>query len=261
MQVKLLKYIFLGFILIMANQVLFSQQNRTDEMGRKQGEWIKYKDGVKFYEGQFSDDKPTGEFLRYYRSGRLQSKSLYTKNGTYCFVEMFYDDGKKTPKAKGSYVNQEKDSLWLLYNSGGVLVNEEYYADGIENGLWKLYNNLGAIMKETPYAHGKINGEQIEFFEKGTLQRKMTFNEDVLEGVFEVYYPESKIRIAGAFKEGMQIGEWTTYGMDGSLSYTEYYEEGSLVKRLDSNGKPVEVVQVIDTVDMGVTPEELMEMR
>lgn len=261
MQVKLLKYIFLGFILIMGNQVLFSQQNKTDDMGRKQGEWIKYKDGVKFYEGQFADDKPTGEFLRYYKSGRLQSKSLYTMKGTHCFVEMFYDDRQKTPKATGSYVNQVKDSLWLLYNSGGVLVNEEYFAEGQENGLWKLYNYVGAIMKETSYVNGKIHGEQIEYFAEGTLQRKMTFDEDVLHGIFEVYYPENKIRVAGVFKEGMQIGEWTNYDVDGSVLYIEYYDEGTLVKRLDSKGKPVEVVQVIDTVDMGVTPSELMEMK
>ena len=261
MQVKLLKYIFFGFILIMGNQVLFSQQNQIDEMGRKQGRWIKYKDGVKFYEGQFVDDKPTGEFLRYFKSGRLQSKSLYIKEGTHCFVEMFYDDRKKTPKATGLYVNQVKDSLWLMYNSDGVLVSEEYYTEGKGNGLWKLYNYVGAIMKETPYVHGKINGEQIEYFEEGTLQRKMTFNEDVLDGILEEYYPENKIRVTGVFKDGMQIGEWTYYDLDGSVLYIEYFDEGALVKRLDSKGKPVEVVQVIDTVDMGVTPEELMEMR
>ncbi|NPD45825.1 MULTISPECIES: toxin-antitoxin system YwqK family antitoxin [unclassified Lentimicrobium] len=261
MQVKLLKYIFFGFILIMGNQVLFSQQNQIDEMGRKQGKWVKYKDGVKFYEGQFEDDQPLGEFLRYYKSGRLQSKSLYSQNGSHCLVEMFYDDRKKTPKAKGLYIDQVKDSLWLLYNSDGVLVNEEYYTKGQGNGLWKLYNYVGALMKETSYVNGKIHGEQIEYFEEGTLQRKMTFTEDVLHGVFEVYYPENKIRVAGVFKEGMQIGEWTYYDVDGSVLYIEYYEDGSLIKRLDSDGKPVEVVQVIDTIDMGVTPEELMEMK
>ncbi len=261
MQVKLLKYIFLGIILFLGNQVLFSQQNQTDEMGRKQGKWIKYKDGVKFYQGEFVDDKPIGEFLRYYKSGRLQSRSLYTRNGDYCFVEMFYDDRKKTPKATGLYVNQVKDSVWHIYNSSGVLVNEEYYSEGKENGLWKLFNYLGAIMKETPYVDGKLQGEQIEYFVEGTLQRKMTFENDTLDGVFEVYYPENKIRVGGVFNKGMQVGEWNYYDVDGSVLYIEYFEEGSLMKRLDSNGKAVEVVQVIDTIDMGVTPEELMELR
>ena len=66
MHSKLFRLLFF-VVMVLSTLNVGAQQNKTDEMGRKQGKWVKYKDGVKFYEGEFKDDKPTGEFLRYYK--------------------------------------------------------------------------------------------------------------------------------------------------------------------------------------------------
>lgn len=261
MQAKHLKFLIIGLLMVLGNQVLMSQQNQTDELGRKQGKWLKYKDGVKFYEGQFIDDKPMGEFLRYYRSGRLLSKTQYSKNGKNCFAEIYYDNRKRTPKAIGLYVDQIKDSTWLIYNEEGFLISEETYDHGLEDGLWKLYNYLGVLVKETPYSQGKIHGIQKEYFEDGEVLRLMTFEEDELNGTFEVYYSDGSIRTQGAFDMGSKIGEWQYYELDGKIMYTEYYEEGVLLKRLDINGNHYEIHQEVDTINLHKTPEEIMEMR
>ena len=50
----------------------------SDENGKKQGKWMKRKDGVKFYAGQFKDDIPVGEFKYYYPNGKLKI-STHTK--------------------------------------------------------------------------------------------------------------------------------------------------------------------------------------
>jgi len=253
---------FLFFIsIIFTGFNLLAQQNQTDDQGRKQGKWIKYKDGVIFYEGVFKDDKPTGEFLRYYRSGRLSSKSNFSENGSRCYAEIYYDERKNPMKAKGVYINQQKDSLWQYFNKDGVMVSEENYDMGIANGIWKLYSYFGALMKETPYKKGKIDGIQKEYFESGELKRMMTFDMDSLNGDFLVNYPDESPRVKGQFKNGLQVDKWYYYNEDGSIDFIEYYDLGSLIKRTDEQGKPYELKQEVDTVDIGKTPEEIMEIK
>lgn len=253
--------LLLLIIISLSTLNLVAQQNQTDEQGRKQGNWVKYKDGVKFYEGEFKDDKPIGNFLRYYRSGRLSSKSSFSEEGKRCDAEIYYDKRKNPLKAKGVYINQQKDSLWLYYNNEGVLVSEEYYKMGVADSVWKLYNYFGALVKETPYEMGKIDGVQQEYFETGEMKRLMTFEKDSLHGAIQVNYPDESPRIRGQFNKGMQDDIWYYYNEDGSVKFMEHYELGSLIKRVDEQGKPYELQQELDTVKIDKTPEEIMEIR
>lgn len=256
------RFIFLFFFTLLLSAIqLNAQQNQIDDQGRKQGKWVKYKDGVKFYEGSFKDDKPIGEFKRYFKSGRLSSKSVFDEEGKKCYAEFYYDKRKNPTKAKGIYIDQQKDSLWQYYNNDGVLVNEEFYQLGIAHGIWKLYNYFGALVKETPYNKGQIDGEQKEYFETGELKRMMTFQQDSLHGDFLVNFPDESPRIKGQFNKGMQDEEWYYFNVDGSLEFIEHYELGSMIKRVDEKGLPYEVQQEVDTVKMKQTPEELMEIR
>jgi len=239
----------------------YAQSNKTDGQGRKQGSWVKYKDGVKFYQGQFKDDKPVGEFLRYYKSGRLLSRSVFNENGSECIAEIYYDARKKPLKAKGKYILQQKDSLWIYYNKTGVLVKEERYQNGVEDGMWKLYNYVGALMKETPYEQGIINGVQNEYFDNGSLLRTMSFNNDVLDGSFKVFFPDGKLRIEGVFVNGSQDKDWIHYGDDNKVYYIEKYDNGVLLERVDEEGNLFELPIDQDTVRIEKTPEELMEIR
>lgn len=261
MQVRLLKNIIFTFGLMFISMIAFSQQNQTDDQGRKQGEWVKYKDGVKFYDGQFVDDYPVGEFLRYYKSGRLLSKSQYSEKGNKCMVEFFYDERKPKTKAKGLYINKEKDSLWLLYNDLGVLIAEESYDRGVAQGIWKLYTYTGAIVSETSYDQGKIHGAKKEFFEDGQVKRVMTFEHDDLQGDFEVYYPNRVIRTKGQFEMGLQVGDWLYYESDSTLWFKEVYEEGLLIERVDDKGQYFELAQEQDSVKIDLDPEKIMELE
>lgn len=260
MHSKLFRFLIFSLFILLTSG-LYSQQNQTDQLGRKQGKWVKYKDGVKFYEGEFKDDKPVGEFLRYYQSGRLSSKSVFSKEGSHCMTEIYYDKRKNPLKAKGIYIDQQKDSIWVYYNNEGILVNEESYRNGVPHGIWKLYNYFGALVKETPYVDGKIEGMQKEFFETGELKRSMQFVKDSLQGDFRVYFPDESLRIKGQFNQGMQDLEWYYYNEDGSVEFIEYYEMGSLIKRTDEEGHHYELQQEIDTVNIRQTPEELMELK
>jgi len=257
MQGKNFSSIVLISIFFLSSFMGMAQQNQADKMGRKQGKWVKYQDGVKLYEGQFIDGYPNGTFLRYYKSGRLKSKTIFSQQGKRSLAEFYYDNRHQQIKAKGLYVNKAKDSLWLLYAEDGVLISEENYKKGIPNGLWKLYDYRGVLVKETPYKEGKINGQQKEYFDNAQVKRLMNFKMDTISGNFKVYYPSGEIYTNGYFVNGLQDSLWSYYLTGNKLWFTETYEDGELLKRVDPSGKAYEVPQEQDTVKLDIDPSEI----
>ncbi len=257
MQVKKISYISIFVFIFLITPNSYAQQNSKDEQGRKQGLWIKYKDGVKFYEGYFKDNYPTGEFLRYYPSGRVMMKSTYSDQGKRRLTEFYYDERKRQVKAKGLYIEKKKDSLWLLYNEAGVLISEERYVNDTAHGIWALYNYLGTIVKETPYAMGYINGLQKEYFENAKLKRVISFKMDTFNGSMEVFYPDGKIRIEGFYNMGLQDKIWTYYLPSGEIMFTEKFQGGELLERVDASGKPFVFEAEQDSIPLDIDPSEV----
>ena len=70
-----MKYIITLFILSYALPVV-AQTNYTDDLGKKQGKWVKKYDGGKIrYTGTFRDDIPIGTFTYFFeRDGGIQAK-------------------------------------------------------------------------------------------------------------------------------------------------------------------------------------------
>jgi antitoxin component YwqK of YwqJK toxin-antitoxin module len=237
-----------GFFLLVS-LALSAQKNQIDSQGRKQGEWVKYRDGVKIYEGAFIDDKPTGEFKRYFKSGRISSRSVFSNNGTQSYTEFYYDKRKNPIKARGNYYQQEKDSIWLYYNENGVVVKEEFFSNGLQNGVWKLYNYLGSLIKETPYKDGLIEDR---YFEEGGVKR-------LTDSLLSVYYPNEVLRIKGFFER--QDKEWYYYKPDGSVEFIEYYRLGLLTKRTDENGNSYRLKTDTTTAPLDKTIDEIIELK
>ncbi|OYT17604.1 MAG: hypothetical protein B7C24_01760 [Bacteroidetes bacterium 4572_77] len=245
------------FLFLFTSSFLYAQTNKTDEQGRKQGQWIKYKDGVKSYQGQFLDDYPIGVFYRYYPSGRIMSKSIFSQKGNKNRAEFYYDNRKHSLKAKGNYLEKKKDSIWLLYNETAVLVSQEQYDMGTAQGLWELFDYRGILVKETIYDLGKIHTAQKEFFENGQLQRLITFQHDTINGLFEVYFEDGQIRISGMFLNGLKDKRWTYYHADGSVYFIEEYSEGIILKRMDEKGNHFEMPVENDSIPLDIDPAEM----
>jgi antitoxin component YwqK of YwqJK toxin-antitoxin module len=65
--------------------------NQTDKSGRKQGRWIKrYPSVTIMYDGIFRDDKPVGEFKRYYEDQTLKSLLIFNDSGTEALATLYY---------------------------------------------------------------------------------------------------------------------------------------------------------------------------
>ena len=82
----------------------------------------------------------------------------------------------------------------------------------------------------------------------------MNFSMDTINGNFKVYYPSGEIYTNGYFVNGLQDSLWSYYLTDNELWFTETYQDGELLKRVDPSGKPYEIPQTQDTVKLDVDP-------
>ena len=100
-------------------------QNVTDAKGLKQGYWKKEsgEKGKLIYEGLFKDDKPQGVFKYYYPFDTVKAIMDFKKDGAYAYAKLFHPTGKIM--AKGKYIGEIKDSVWIYYDEGGTMVSKE----------------------------------------------------------------------------------------------------------------------------------------
>ena len=81
--------------------------NKTDASGKKQGHWIKrYENGNIQYNGYFKDDKPIGEFKRFYEDAQLRSVQVFNTDGSEADVTFYHQNGFIA--STGRYFNQKK---------------------------------------------------------------------------------------------------------------------------------------------------------
>ncbi len=130
------KFVAVFVILCFAIQ-MYAQKNDTintvDENGLKQGFWLKTDNyGRKVYEGNFADDLPVGTFRYYYDNGRLKAVSEIGSGGQNSFTTLYHPNGRKM--SEGNYVNRQRDSVWLIYDTHGQLLTSETYSSGVLQG-------------------------------------------------------------------------------------------------------------------------------
>ena len=51
--------------------------------------------------------------------------------------------------------NNEKDSVWTIYNNKGIVVSEMEYKNGKKVGTWRMYDDNGRIIFKVQYVDGK----------------------------------------------------------------------------------------------------------
>ena len=201
--------------------------NLTDAHGHKQGKWIKYyPNGVKMYEGSFTDDHPVGEFRRYDEDGALKSLLIYSSDGLGAEAEMYHANG--FPASKGKYVDKKKEGVWKFYSSGkkGMLIGEENYAGNKKTGYAFKYYPDGSVAEKIIYKDDKKNGEWIQYHHGGKLALKSSFVNGLVEGKYQAWYENGQTEFLGQYKYDVRDGEWIIYNKDGSVKYRIEYVDG-----------------------------------
>jgi antitoxin component YwqK of YwqJK toxin-antitoxin module len=214
-------------LITLTGTIASAQVNMTDATGKKQGPWIKkYQNGNILYQGNFKDDKPTGEFKRYYEDGTSKAVLLYDATGITAIAVFYHPDGKKA--AEGTYIAQKKEGKWKYYSAiqEGYLVSEDNYVADVREGLSTKFYISGSVAETLPYHEGIKDGEWIQYYADGKPCLKATYVKGMLEGTFLFYFPEGSLQFEGFYLADKRNGKWKTYNEDGTLKYEIEYLGG-----------------------------------
>jgi antitoxin component YwqK of YwqJK toxin-antitoxin module len=217
------------FILISAHGMSQSGQaiNQTDKDGRKQGHWIKkYPNGNTMYDGFFANDRPAGEFRRYYENSTLKSLLVFSKNGTEAKATLYYSNGMIA--STGKYFNQLKEGKWRFFSSTmkGMLISEEEYSADKKNGLSVKYYPDSTVAERVNYKNGVRHGECLKYYPDGTITLKTSYQNGKLNGRFEAFFENGKYEFLGQYKDDLREGVWIIYRKDGSQRFRTEYTSG-----------------------------------
>lgn len=201
--------------------------NQTDKDGRKQGHWIKkYPSGTIMYDGYFKNDKPDGEFKRYYDDGVIMSVMIFSQNGTVAIASLYYRNG--FPASGGKYVNQLKEGLWKFYSPtvNGLIVSTDEYSKDKRNGLSVQFYPDSVVAEKTSYKNDRREGQWLKYYPDGTVSFSANCTNGRLNGPFKGFFENGKPEITGSYKDDLKDGLWTIYFNDGRERYKINYTLG-----------------------------------
>lgn len=201
--------------------------NKTDQQGKKQGHWIKkYPNGIPKYEGFFKDDKPVGEFRRYYEDKTLKSLLTYNGDGTDAIANIYHPNGNIS--SKGKYINQLKEGKWQFFSAyfKDYLISEEYYIKNLKNGQSLKFYPDSTVAERLTYIKDIRQGEWIQYYPNGAICLKSNYLNGKINGKFEVWFENGRIEFSGQYKNDARDGLWYIYRTDGTIKYKIEYLAG-----------------------------------
>ncbi len=201
--------------------------NQTDQQGRKQGHWIKRAPNKTIiYDGYFKDDKPAGEFKRYYDNDTLKSVLNFSNNGKEASAVLYHPNGFLA--SKGKYVNQLKEGKWQFFSAiiKDYLISEETYLHNVRNGQSVRFFTDSTVAEKINYVNDIRQGEWIRYYTKGSLLLKSSYVNGNLDGKFEAWFENGKKQISGQYKNDSRDGLWLIYNPEGTIKYRISYTDG-----------------------------------
>jgi len=202
--------------------------NQTDKDGRKQGHWIKrYPDGNIMYDGFFTNNKPAGEFKRFYEDSTLKSLLVFSKNATEAKATLYYSNGMVA--STGKYVNQLKEGKWQFFSSTtkGLLISEEEYSGDKKNGTSVKYYPDSTVAERVSYKNDLKHGECLKYYPDGTITLRTNYQNGKLNGKFESFFENGKTEFLGQYKDDLKEGIWIIYRKDGIQRFRTEYTSGN----------------------------------
>jgi antitoxin component YwqK of YwqJK toxin-antitoxin module len=219
------------FLFVFVHNLTFCQTdkliNQNDNLGRKQGHWIKkYDNGNIMYDGFFKDNYPTGEFKRYYENNTLKSLLVFSGNGKEAKATLYYPNGLKA--SEGKYINQLKTGKWKFFSSitEGCFISEEEYSGGKKQGLSVKFYPDSTVAEKLSYSADIKNGEWLKYHPNGSLHLRTGFNYGKLNGRFEAFFDDGKPEVTGQYKDDLKDGLWIIYKKDGNIKFKTEYKSG-----------------------------------
>jgi len=204
-----------------------------------------YKNGEK--DGYTMDNSNDDSLvIAYYKNGKRNGKYILKTD----IVLMLTTDGmpikaRGVIAMEGFYKNNERDSLWKIYELGFLSETGYYYKDK-RQGIWYTYiimgNDLGKIITETNYHKGKKSGilknyykskiVEIDEDSKNILYNKVfetiTYSNDLKNGEYLQKDTLNNTLIKGQYENDKITGEWIYYDENQKIYLKSLYVDGKI---------------------------------
>jgi len=107
--------------------------------------------------------------------------------------------------------------------SGGHIVMEANYRNGIQDGLTTTYYESGKVRGTTMFRNGLKQDSAKWYFEEGQLFRSTPYRNDTIEGIQKQYYRNGRLKARIGFKKGLRTFEFEEFDLNGK-KYAGYPE-------------------------------------
>lgn len=174
------------------------------------------------YKGYFKEGKPSGEFKRYNAEGILIARMHHHSSHT--DAELFYENGEL--KAKGRYLNQQKDSTWTFFTDQGHIINKVPFQRDQKHGLEKKYYQSGQVSEEIQWKQGVKHGTHKQFYPDGDLKMKADFVMGAMHGTTAFYHENGALATKGEYVQNLKSGPWVYLSTEGDTLETITYHQG-----------------------------------
>jgi len=132
--------------------------------------------------------------------------------------DMFTRDlGTGTSSNKPFRINENGDTVKIVYSDNGKICSEIPLKGGYKHGLAVNFYQDGKIKNEIMYVDGVKQGRATTYYENGALYRESTFVDGKLDGIQKRYYDDGKLMAEVPYKDGeLQTGT-KEYNKSGEL--------------------------------------------
>lgn len=118
----------------------------------KEGPSMEWHDtGTRAVTGSWSNDRMSGEWVRYYPTG--------------------------TPESRGAYLNGKKDGVWTTFAATGEKTAEGPFVDGVEHGNWTFWSTDTLTRTEGAYVLGNRDGRWLDYSPEGKPVRERIYRD------------------------------------------------------------------------------------
>ena len=205
-----MKYVFFFFFIL--NSFMFSQINKVDSNGFKQGYWELYfpgNDSLISEKGYFLDDKENGLWEKFHDNGIIR-EILYYKKGLIDGVRIVLDKKGKLQNQE-NYMNNKFHGKQKYFHDTGKLKLEVNYQHGILEGNFSKYYRSGKKQESSIYLNGLKHGVSLWFFENEIISIEYPYLKGKIHGIVKTYYSDGSLKSESSYVNNELNGEKKEY--------------------------------------------------
>lgn len=213
--------------------------NLKNSAGEKHGTWVRvWPNGSLYYQGEFNNGAPVGQFDYFYESGEIMSSLEHTSDQTsathYRPNGTLQSTGAYSPYKAGE--EPHKLGTWRFFDESGQHIRLETYSAGLLDGRYWVKDHKGRIVEDGNYRSGNRHGQWQTFFENGSVRQHANYIDGEYEGEFITYHSNGMVQIKGKYIEGNEDGSWRSFADDGELEMIIKYQFGKRIEEIRING-------------------------